>query len=144
MASGQLSYAQIMGLWQHAGGGNADIAAAIACAESSRYPGVIQQDQPYAATGWGLWQITPGDALPQFGKDYQMLNPFANARAAVHYWHTRGFEPWTTYNDEAYRRFLQRDEKVTLHGLADAEYDPIGHAPRATHNHPHLPHRQAS
>lgn len=80
--------------------------AAIAMAESS---GVnqIQQGQPYSTTGWGLWQITPGNSVPQFGTDQQLLNPVANAQAAHAKWVGQGLHAWTTYTSGAYLQFMQ-------------------------------------
>lgn len=97
---GRLTYRQIEELWIAAGGAPkaARIMAAIAMAES-RGRNIKQQGQPYATTGWGLWQITPGGP--------ELLNPMANARAAVEKYNARGFEPWTTYTSGAYKQFLQ-------------------------------------
>lgn len=99
---GRLSYGQLEGLWNKAGGppSAAAIAAAIALAESGGAD-VMQQGQPFAETGWGYWQITPGG--PQY------LDPMTNARAAVGKYHGAGdtFSPWTTFVDGAYRAFLK-------------------------------------
>ena len=97
---GTLTYSQLEGLWEAAGGPKnvANVAAAIAEAESGGRD-VMQQGQPFQTTGWGYWQITPGG--PQY------LDPMTNARKAVADYDARGFEPWTTFNDGAYRAFLQ-------------------------------------
>lgn len=110
---GTLSYSQLEGLWESGGGPAtvAPIAAAIAMAESAGRD-VMQQGQPFATTGWGYWQITPGG--PQY------LDPMTNARKAVADYHERGFEPWTTFNDGAYRQFL--------HGNIPASAAPGGGA----------------
>jgi Lysozyme like domain len=104
------TYAQLEAYWIGAGGSNASapIAAAIALAESSGQ-NVIQQDQPYATTGWGLWQITPGNSEPSIGTDNQLLDPSVNAKAAVAKWKAAGqsFSPWTTYTSGKYFQFLQ-------------------------------------
>ena len=101
---------QIEGYWMQAGGPGgmvAHIAAAITGAEAGFRPGAIQQGQPYATTGWGLWQITPGNSEPQFGINQALLNPLNNARAAVAKWRAAGgFSPWTTYTSGAYQRFM--------------------------------------
>ena len=99
-AGGTLSYSQLEGLWL-AGGGPASvesIAAAIALAESGGRD-VVQQGQPYATTGVGPWQITPGGSL----------DLLTNAREAVAKYKAAGnsFAPWTTFNDGAYRQFLR-------------------------------------
>lgn len=108
-SGGSMSYGQIEGVWEKAGGpaSLAAVMAAIAEAESSGQPGIIQQGQPYATTGWGLWQITPGNSEPQYGVDQALLNPLNNARAALAKYHSQGLGAWTTFTSGAYRRFLQ-------------------------------------
>lgn len=105
-----LAYATLEQLWTEAGGPSAaaPTAAAIAIAESGGNPSSIQQGQPYATTGWGLWQITPGDSEPQLGTNSQLLDPLTNARAAVAKFNAAGgtFEPWTTYTGGEYRQYL--------------------------------------
>jgi hypothetical protein len=87
-ASRVFSHSQLMQLWVAAGGppGVADMAAAIAQAESGGNAGVVNS---IGATG--LWQIHPGGS--------QYLDPMANARAAVAKYRGAGntFTPWTTY-----------------------------------------------
>lgn len=104
------TYAQVEGFWVQAGGPKAvaPIAAAIAMAESSD-SNVEQQGQPYATTGWGLWQITPGNSEPNAGTDAQLLNPQANAKAAVEKYEQAGnsFTPWTTFTSGKYLQYLQ-------------------------------------
>lgn len=105
-----VSFADIEGYWIAAGGDPsvAPIAAAITGAESSFNPSSIQAGQPYATTGYGLWQITPGNSEPQCGSDNDLLTPAANACAAVaKYKEAGGFSPWTTYESGAYQQFLQ-------------------------------------
>jgi hypothetical protein len=105
-----ISYAAAEGYWIAAGGpaDQAATAAAIAEAESSLIPDNTQQGQPYATTGWGLWQITPGDSEPQYGTDSALNDPLTNAKAAVAKYKSAGnnFSPWTTYEDGAYKRYL--------------------------------------
>lgn len=107
---GSASLRQIENWWIGAGGpggGTAHIAAAITGAESGFNPKAIQQGQPYATTGWGLWQITPGDSEPQAGIDAQLLTGPSNAIAAVaKYRGAGGFSPWTTFMDGAYLQFM--------------------------------------
>jgi len=109
-ASGTLSFARIEGYWIAAGGpsSNAATAAAITGAESGYLPGNIQPSQPYSTTGWGLWQITPGNSESQFCVDFRLLDPWNNAEAAVAKYRAAGnsFSPWTTYNNGAYRSYL--------------------------------------
>jgi hypothetical protein len=109
---GRASLRQIENWWVQAGGpggGYAHVAAAITGAESGFNPRAVQAGQPYATTGWGLWQITPGNSEPQFGTDSALLNPLANAGAAVAKFHAAdGFSPWTTFMDGAYLKFMAR------------------------------------
>jgi len=109
-ASGQLSFTQISQYWILAGGppAVAPIAAAITMPESGRRPSAVQQGQPYATTGWGLWQITPGNSVPSVGTDQQLLDPLTNARAAVAKYHGAGnsFRPWVTYENGAYLKYV--------------------------------------
>jgi hypothetical protein len=80
--------------------GPAVYAVAITHPESDADSDAVQQGEPYAETGWGLWQITPGDSVPQFGIDNQLLVPISNARAAHAKWAAAGgFSPWTTYEN---------------------------------------------
>ncbi len=141
-ASGALSYAQIEGYWIAAGGPSnvASIAAAITGAESSFEPGAIQQGTAYCGsgsnkTGWGLWQITCGNSSPaQFGQDYQLLDPWNNAEAAVaKYDAAGGFSPWSTYTDGAYASHLQN--VAAQPPTSDpGQYVPTGAGPAGAHN----------
>jgi hypothetical protein len=148
--SGTLGYAQIEGFWDAAGGptasqgGNTDdqIAAAITGAESSFEPGIIQSGVDYCGAGsdragWGLWQITCGNSVPAFGTDFQLLDPWNNAEAAVSKYKAdvsagfNGFDPWATFTSGAYKNFLQQtgaDRSVTDPG----EYVHINPIPSGT------------
>lgn len=132
--AGTLGYAQVEGFWIAAGGppNLAASAAAIATAESSLEPGIIETGVPFARTGWGLWQITPGDSAPTvFGSDYQILDPWNNAEAAVWKYQQQGLAAWTTYSDGLYKAYLQNvapDLTVTDPG----EYVQINPAPKDT------------
>lgn|SRR5487761_1489654 len=103
-----LSFSAVEQLWIQAGGpaALAPVMAAISTAESGRIPGNVQQGQPYATTGWGLWQITPGNSEPQFGTDQQLLVPINNAHAAVAKYHAGGLGQWTTYTSGEYQQYL--------------------------------------
>jgi hypothetical protein len=125
--SGTLGYAEIEGYWLYAGGPNgsggggytqAQVAAAITGAESSFLPGVIQPDVDYCGSGsdragWGLWQITCGNSVPQYGTDFQVLDPWNNAEEAVYKCDQdvaagyNCFTPWATWTSGAYEQFLQ-------------------------------------
>lgn len=116
--SGTLAYADIEGFWDIAGGpsSQAETAAAITGAESSFLPGAIQQRADYCGSGsdeagWGLWQITCGNSVPAYGTNFQLLDPWNNAEAAVYKYDSAvdsgedGFTPWTTYDDGAYTQY---------------------------------------
>jgi hypothetical protein len=117
-SKGVLPQSSIERLWIAAGGppALAHIMAAIADHESGGEPGIVQQGQPYSTTGWGLWQITPGNSEPQVGTDNALLNGLTNARAAVAKYHTQGLGAWTTYADGAYKSFMQRGGQVDWAG----------------------------
>lgn len=104
----------------------APTAAAIALAESSGN-NVIQKGQPYATTGYGLWQITPGNSEPQFGTDNALLDPVANARAAFAKYKGSGnsFRPWTTFNDGKYRQYMNGAAAAPASAPAGAAGDPL-------------------
>ena len=151
-ASGTLGYAKIEGFWLIAGGPDAtasngytdaQIAAAITGAESSYYPGIIQQGVDYCGggadrAGWGLWQITCGNSAPgTYGTDFQLLDPWNNAEEAVYKCHDdviagyNCFDPWSTYTSGAYASYLQNtapDESLTDPG----EYVQVGLTPPGT------------
>jgi hypothetical protein len=136
-ASGTLNTAAIGGYWELAGGPSsvAETAEAITGAEASFEPGIIQPGMPYSTTGWGLWQITPGDSVPAYGEDYQLLDPWNNAEAAVYkYDAAAGFTPWTTYVDGAYQGYLQYASTPNTNLTDPGQYDPINSAPSGTHN----------
>jgi murein DD-endopeptidase MepM/ murein hydrolase activator NlpD len=118
---GALTVQQLEALWIQGGGpaAVAPTAGAIAMAESGG-KSVIQQGQPYATTGWGYWQITPGNSEPQFGVDQQLLVPINNARAAVaKYTAAGGFTPWTTYTSGAYLAHLPSSGAPASAGLVN-------------------------
>jgi cell wall-associated NlpC family hydrolase len=104
-----ISYAEAEGYWITAGGpaGLAAIMAAIATHESTLIPNIEQPDQPYATTGWGLWQITPGNSNPSIGIDSNLFDPLTNARCAVWKWQQQGLDAWTTYTSGVYLSSLQ-------------------------------------
>ena len=136
--SGPLTFAEVEAFWVAAGGpaSLAAIAAAITGAESSFEPGAIQQGQPYGTTGWGLWQITPGDSESQFCEDFQILDPWNSAESAVAKYVGAGdtFEPWTTYTDGAYLHYLPVNPPPPAQESNPGQYLPIGSAPSGTHN----------
>ena len=103
-----MTFSQIEQTWIKAGGNPAlaPTMAAIAEAESSGRPGIVQSGKPYSGTGWGLWQITPGNSVPSAGTNSALLNPIANAKAAIAKLNSQGLRAWTTYNDGAYRKYM--------------------------------------
>ncbi|MFL6139667.1 MAG: hypothetical protein ACJ74O_17965, partial [Frankiaceae bacterium] len=137
-ASGSLGFASIEGFWIAAGGppAQAATAAAITGAESAYQPGIIQAGQPYSLTGWGLWQITPGDSESTYCVDYRQLDPWNNAEAAVAKYRGAGnsFSPWTTYQNGAYRGFLPSTPPAPQQVRDPGQYVPINSAPSGTHN----------
>jgi hypothetical protein len=153
-ASGTLSYASIEGYWLAAGGPDgssggytdAQIAAAITGAESSFRPGAIQPGVDYCGSladkaGWGLWQITCGNSVPAYGTDFQLLDPWNNAEAAVSKCKAdiaagdNCFDPWTTYTAGTYQSYLQSTSANT--GVTDpGEYVQAGSTPPGTPSSP--------
>jgi PKD repeat protein len=148
--SGSLSYAKIEGYWIIAGGPNgsagsfsqAQVAAAITGAESSFLPGIIQPGVDYCGAGadragWGLWQITCGNSVPKFGKNFQVLDPWNNAEAAVS--KCKGdeaagfncFAPWATWLSGAYEQFLEHTKPDKNIG-DPGEYKQINATPPGT------------
>jgi len=115
-----LSHAQLVALWEANGGpaASADVAAAIAQAESGGDPSVIDNTAYPTRAGYhapsagaqpeysvGLWQINLV-AHPGYS-EASMLTPAGNAAAAVAI--SSGgldFSAWTTYVDGAYLPFL--------------------------------------
>lgn len=138
-SSGTLNTAAIGGYWELAGGPSsaAETAEAITGAEASFLPGIIQAGQPYSTTGWGLWQITPGNSIPSsFGEDFELLDPWNNAEGAVNKYVAAGnsFSPWTTFNTGAYQNYLG-DAQTPNTNLSDpGQYVSINSAPSGTHN----------
>lgn len=102
----RLSAAQIFTIARIAGfsPSEAIIATAITMPESGANADAIQQGQPYATTGWGLWQITPGNSVPSVAVDYGLLIPQNNADAAYIKFvgSRRTFHPWTTWTHGLY------------------------------------------
>jgi Transglycosylase SLT domain len=153
-ASGTLRYNLIEGFWLAAGGPSGsqggytdeEIAAAITGAESSFYPGIVQPDVSYCGpgadrAGWGLWQITCGNAVSQFGTNFQLLDPWNNAEAAVSLCEADikagvgCFAPWVTYETGAYTNFLQQTAPE-LPAADPGEYVQVNSTPSGTPSSP--------
>lgn len=111
----QMTWEQVAAVALHVGWSPAEAvtATSITEPESNREPRVIQAGQPYATTGWGLWQITPGDSEPQIGVDAALFDPLTNAKAAVAKYDSQGLGAWTTYTSGAYKQFLQTATPVS-------------------------------
>lgn len=108
--------------------GPAVIAVAITEPESGRNATIVQAGQPYATTGWGLWQITPGNSVPAFGINEQLLHPLNNAKAGHFKWEQSGsFEPWTTWQNGLERPYIPDAEAAVrrVTGLSKAELDRL-------------------
>lgn len=124
-----LSWSEVYRAARQGGFSPADaiIATAITQPEAGRQPGVVQSGQPYSKTGWGLWQITPGDSVPSVGVNDALLDPVTNAKAAHAKFVAAGnsFRPWTTYEDGAYRPFLD-DAQAAAKSVGDAISGAIG------------------
>lgn len=110
-AGGTYTFTQLRSYWIMAGGPGgltADIAAAIALAESSGQANATNPtDNNGTQTSWGLWQISLGnhnEPSPDWA------NPLANARLAVAKYQGAGntFSPWGTYASGAYLKYLQQ------------------------------------
>jgi Lysozyme like domain len=80
---------------------------AIAGAESSWLPMVIQKGEPYDTTGWGTWQITPGNSEPSIGIDRQILPLLVNAKCAKVKYDAQGLEAWTTWRNGIYEKYVR-------------------------------------
>ena len=119
------THEQLEQLWVDQGGSRAaaDMAAAIAQAESGGDPNAVDYDSN-GSVDRGLWQINSvHGSLSTFDVD-------ANARAAIEL-SSNGtdWEPWVTYQTGAYRQFLQSSPPpVTLGSyptVADYDSSPI-------------------
>lgn len=116
----QVAAAAVLGGWSYS---DAVIAVSITQPESGRDDTVIQPGQPYATTGWGLWQITPGNSVPQFGINNAMLNPLNNAKAGHFKWQGNGWWPWTTWQNGLNIPFIgqARGGVAAIRGMSTAQ-----------------------
>jgi hypothetical protein len=121
--SGSLSKAQLVSLWNRSGGGgDANIMAAIALAESGGNPQAIN-----SIGAKGLWQIIPSTAHA-FGLNYgKLFDPGYNALGAHKILAGQGLGAWSTYTGGQYRAYLQRGGLVRGGDGASA-YDFLGYA----------------
>jgi hypothetical protein len=89
----------------------AEVATAIAIAESQGQPGAHGDLALGPSGSYGLWQIfsgawTPGDVGLAGGTYQDLYNPISNARAAGIVYKKQGFKAWSTYNSGAYKLYL--------------------------------------
>ena len=98
-------YDQVHDIAVRAGFPNAKLATAVALAESGGNPGA----ELHTPREWsiGLWQINI-NAHQRYSKP-QLLNPDANARAAVQISKSgTDWTPWSAYNSGRYLKFMER------------------------------------
>lgn len=99
----QYSYAQLKQLWIQNGGNPlvADIAAAVAMAESGGRSDAINSSNSDGSTDRGLWQINS-----VHGK-LSTTDPIANVKAAIQISNNgKNWTPWVTFVSGAYKKFL--------------------------------------
>ena len=152
--SGSLGYAQIKGFWGRCRGPYGQPGQLHRRSDRRRdhrrgelVPArIIQPGVDYCGSGsdrawWGLWQITCGNSAPVYGTDFQLLDPWNNAEVAVYKYDADvqagydGFDPWSTYTDGAYTRYLQStaaDTQLTYLG----QYVQINSTPPGTPSSP--------
>lgn len=85
----------------------------------------VQAGEPYADTGYGVWQITPGDSVPQCGVDNALLSLQANACAAWVKYRDAGysFAPWTTWQLGLEQPYMA-SARVSAQSVIDAHQSP--------------------
>src|SRR5215471_7811226 len=107
-----LSDAQIRKYASNAGfsGRDLDIAVAVALAESDGNPNSHNTKPP--DNSYGLWQINMlgglgPDRRAKFNltSNNQLFDPATNARVAYGIWRGSGWNAWTTYTSEKYKKF---------------------------------------
>jgi hypothetical protein len=88
---------------------------------------VEQQGEPYAETGWGVWQITPGNSEAQFGTNSQLFNLQANANAAAAKLKSQGLDAWTTITSGKYLTYLSsaKSAVTTVYNMSEAEVNKL-------------------
>jgi Lysozyme like domain len=111
----------------HVSPGDAAYLVAIAHPESGADPEAVQQGEPYATTGWGLWQITPGNSEPQFGINHALLAPQANADAAAAKLRSQGLGAWTTYTSGKYEPYFgaAKTAVASVYGMSMQQVDQL-------------------
>ena len=128
-------YRLILTCWS---GQNAVIALAVSIAEDhDGNPAArnVNKSGPLAGSvDLGLFQINSG--LPvgilwaQYGGEQALEDPQTNTNAACSMYRGRGFEPWSTYNDGSYLKFMARaqaaaDGAVTIASPTTTDVFPL-------------------
>lgn len=90
---------------------DAEVAAAIALAESGGNPSAHNSNAATKDDSYGLWQINYyGDLrasrTQRFGPPQGLLDPKKNAAAAFQIFKDSGFNAWTTFKDGKYKSHL--------------------------------------
>lgn len=119
---------QLAGFLRRAGVGAADAAYLVAIAHpESGASNVIQQGQPYSTTGWGIWQITPGNSEPSIGVNNALLNPETNARAAAAKLKSQGLNAWTTFTGGLYKPYFPAAQSATakVYGMSAGQLSQL-------------------
>lgn len=88
---------------------------------------VIQQGEPYQTTGWGVWQITPGNSVPSVAVNNGLLSLIPNAKAAVAKVRSQGLGAWTTITSGAYAPYFSSAKQAvaTVWGMSDSEVSKL-------------------
>jgi hypothetical protein len=113
--------------------GDAAVLVATAHPESGAAD-VVQQGQPYEETGWGIWQITPGNSEPQYGINSALLAPQANADAAAAKLRSQGLDAWTTVTSGAYLPYLAAAEQAVakVYRMTTSQVDQLASTAQAS------------
>lgn len=113
------TYGDLKKLWVQAGGSaaSAPIAAAVALAESSGNPNAINDKNSDGSIDRGLWQINSVHGAQS------TTDIMANARAAVAISnHGTNWNPWTTFKDGKYKKFLNLSDDKTAGGANQSDF----------------------
>jgi hypothetical protein len=108
------------------GAGDAAFLVATAHPESGGC-GVEQQGQPYSTTGWGPWQITPGNSEPQCGTNGQLFGLQAAACAAAAKLKSQGLGAWTTITSGLYASYFSNAKQAVsaAYGMSPSQVDQL-------------------
>ena len=120
--AGNLTYAQLEGVWLNAAQGTqyatkqwAALMAAIAEAESGGNPNATNpNDNGGKQTSWGLWQISLGNHT---APSPNWNDPGVNASLALGKLQSQGLSAWGTYTSGAYRGYLSGSTTPDTSGI---------------------------